>query len=65
MRMTTLLKFSKNEFSTMLAMSLQNIESHNFDIENHNFDIENYQTEPVKKQEKDCFIPKEKCLQGS
>ena len=41
MRKTTLLKFSKNKFFAMLAMSHQNIES-------HNFDIEIYQTETVK-----------------
>ena len=48
----------KEVFGYASDVSYQNIESHNFDIENHNFDIENYQTEPVKKQEKDCFVPK-------
>ena len=55
----------KEVFGYASDVSYQNIESHNFDIKNHNFDIENYQTELVKKQGKDCFIPKEKCLQGS
>ena len=57
--------FEKRIFHYASDVSFQNIESHNFDIENHNFDIEKYQTELVKKQEKDFFIPKEKCLQGS
>ena len=65
MGITTLLNISqKRIFHYASDVSYRNIESHNFDIENHIFDFKNYQTEAVKKQEKDCFLPKVKCLPG-